>query len=101
MGTAQDRESFTRHIRELVEATAPQLFAVVEEFDPPDGEPDARVAAWGLAHDDGTAHVTSTDGTLRMSLRTPDRAAEWISRRPGSTGSLVWVTTAKGKSHTG
>ncbi|MDJ0460465.1 hypothetical protein [Streptomyces sp. H27-C3] len=91
MGTAQHAEAFAREMRDLVEATAPRLFAVVEQFATRDGEPDGRVAAWGLAHQDGSAYVTSADGSMRMSLRTAERAAEWISLRPGSSGSLIWV----------
>ncbi|MGW1847446.1 hypothetical protein [Streptomyces sp. NPDC001966] len=83
-------DRFTHEIRALVEATAPRLFAVVEQFETDGGEPDARVAAWGLAHDDGSAQVTAVDGGFRMSLRTPDRATQLISLRPGSSGYLVW-----------
>ncbi|MFF1650027.1 hypothetical protein [Streptomyces sp. NPDC058240] len=83
-------ERFVDEIRALVEATAPRLFAVVEQFETDSGEPDARVAAWGLAHDDGSAQVTAVDGGFRMSLRTPDRATQLISLRPGSIGCLVW-----------
>ena len=81
---------FADEIRALVEATAPRLFAVVEQFETDGGDLDARVAAWGLAHDDGSAQVTAVDGGFRMSLRTPDRAAHLISLRPGSVGCLVW-----------
>lgn len=83
-------DGFAEEVRALVEATAPRLFAVVERFCTSDGAHDARVAAWGLAHEDGSAQVTSVDGEFRMSLRTPDRAAHMISMRPGSVGSLVW-----------
>lgn len=86
-------EGFDQEIRELVTATAPRLFAVVEEFASGNGEWDARVAAWGLVYDDGRAQVATEDGRFRMSLRTPERAAEWISRRPGSSGSPVWPGT--------
>ncbi|MGW3162743.1 hypothetical protein ACWC9Q_07640 [Streptomyces sp. NPDC001142] len=87
-------DGFDGEIRALVEATAPRLFAVVEQFGTADGELDARVAAWGLAHDDGRAQVTAVDGGFRMSLRTPDRAAHMISMRPGSIGCLVWPGSA-------
>ena len=83
-------DGFIDEIHALVEATAPRLFAVVEQFLTTDGVHDARVAAWGLAHDDGSAQVTAVDGGFRMSLRTPDRAAQLISLRPGSVGCLVW-----------
>ncbi|MFE9490077.1 hypothetical protein ACFYNF_27205 [Streptomyces sp. NPDC006641] len=89
-------DGFADEIRALVEATAPRLFAVVERFRTSDGDHDARVAAWGLAHDDGSAQVTAVDGGFRMSLRTPDRAARMISMRPGSVGCLVWPGSATG-----
>ncbi len=83
-------DAFTAEIHALVNATAPRLFAVVEEYATEDGDRDARVAAWGLAHDDGSAQVAALDGGFRMSLRNPERAAQLISTRPGSVGSLVW-----------
>lgn len=87
-------DGFADETRALVEATAPRLFAVVERFCASDGSHDARVAAWGLAHDDGSAQVTAVDGGFRMSLRTPDRAAHMISLRSGSVGCLVWPGSA-------
>ncbi|MFJ1544058.1 hypothetical protein [Streptomyces sp. NPDC088246] len=92
-------DSFADEIRALVEATAPRLFAVVEQFRTDSGEPDARVAAWGLAHGDGSAQVTTVDGGFRMSLRTPERAAQLISLRPGSVGCLVWPGPAASTTH--
>ncbi|KPI03719.1 hypothetical protein OK074_4886 [Actinobacteria bacterium OK074] len=89
--------TFDQEILDLVTATAPRLFAVVEQFTADDGEPDARVAAWGLAHDDGSAQVASVGGGFRMSLRTPERAAQLVSRRSGSTGSLVWPGVTRGE----
>ncbi|MDV9169467.1 hypothetical protein R6V09_04865 [Streptomyces sp. W16] len=85
--------SFCDEIHALVNATAPRLFAVVEEYATEDGDRDARVAAWGLAHEDGSAQVAAWDGGFRMSLRNPERAAQLISMRPGSVGSLVWPQT--------
>jgi hypothetical protein len=83
-------EGCDQEIRDLVAATAPRLFAVVQEYTTDDGELDAHVAAWGLAQADGTAQVTSTHGGLRMSLRSAERAAWWFSRQPGSSAHLVW-----------
>ncbi|WP_149825346.1 hypothetical protein [Streptomyces tailanensis] len=89
-------DAFTAEIHDLVNATAPRLFAVVEEYLTEDGDRDAHVAAWGLAHDDGSAQVTALDGGFRMSLRNPERAAQLISMRPGSVGSLVWPQAEPG-----
>jgi hypothetical protein len=63
-----------------VAATAPRLFAVVEEFRTEDGTPDAEVAAWGLAHADGTAHLHATRGGTFLSTRSPTSAASLIAR---------------------
>jgi hypothetical protein len=89
-------DGFTAEIHALVNATAPRLFAVVEEWITEDGDRDARVAAWGLAHKDGSAQVASESGGLRMSLRNPERAAQLISMCPGSVGSLVWPQAEEG-----
>ncbi|MDX3634918.1 hypothetical protein PV728_32595 [Streptomyces europaeiscabiei] len=89
-------DAFTAEIHDLVNATAPRLFAVVEEYATEDGDREARVAAWGLAHDDGRAQVAAVDGGFRMSLRNPERAAQFISMRPGSVGSLVWPQAESG-----
>lgn len=82
--------SFRDEIHALVNATAPRLFAVVEEYTTEENGRDARVVAWGLAHKDGSAQVATVSGGLRMSLRSPERAAQLISMCPGSVGSLVW-----------
>ncbi|MFI6703903.1 hypothetical protein ACIBJC_34040 [Streptomyces sp. NPDC050509] len=85
-------EGFDQEIRALVDDTAPRLFAVVEEYTCEDGELDARVAGWGLAHaDGGGTQVAGVDGGAWLSLASPERAAAWVSRRPGSLGSVVWA----------
>ncbi|MEV0265285.1 hypothetical protein AB0I49_28645 [Streptomyces sp. NPDC050617] len=84
-------DGFDEEIHALVNATAPRLFAVVEEYATAEGERDAHVAAWGLAYEDGSAHVASAGAGFRMSLRRPERAAQLISLRPGSVGSVVWA----------
>ncbi|MEU5342371.1 hypothetical protein AB0H18_16280 [Streptomyces sp. NPDC020766] len=88
--------SFRDEIHALVNATTPRLFAVVEEYTTEDGDRDARVTAWGLAHEDGSAQVATVSGGLRMSLRNPERAAQLISMCPGSVGSLVWPQAESG-----
>ncbi|MEF3116492.1 hypothetical protein [Streptomyces chrestomyceticus] len=80
---------FAQEVQELVDATAPRLFAVVEEFGIC-GLRDARVAAWGLAYEDGRADVAAVDSGFRMSVAAPERAARFVSMRPGSLGSVVW-----------
>ncbi|MEV5597690.1 hypothetical protein [Streptomyces sp. NPDC052496] len=82
-------DGFGREVQELVDATAPRLFAVVEEY-AVGGFRDARVAAWGLAYEDGRADVAGVDCGFRMSVTAPERAARFVSMRPGSLGSVVW-----------
>ncbi|GAA1915310.1 hypothetical protein GCM10009716_25850 [Streptomyces sodiiphilus] len=89
-------EGFDEEVCELVLDTAPQLFAVVEEFATVDGDLDACVAAWGLAHEDGTAHVTRWDGRSHMIVNSPRRAAEVLAARSGSRAYLVWVPPEPG-----
>ncbi|MFH8408219.1 hypothetical protein ACH4FX_25985 [Streptomyces sp. NPDC018019] len=85
-------DGFAREIQELVDATAPRVFAVVEEY-AVGGLRDAQVAAWGLAYEDGSADVAAVGGGFRMSVTAPDRAARFVSLRPGSLGSVVWPGT--------
>ncbi|MEU4200272.1 hypothetical protein AB0F64_10010 [Streptomyces sp. NPDC026294] len=82
-------DGFGREVQELVDATAPRLFAVVEEY-AVGGFRDARVAAWGLAYEDGRADVAAVGSGFRMSVAAPERAARFVSMRPGSLGSVVW-----------
>ncbi|MFS8201973.1 hypothetical protein ACLVWQ_25160 [Streptomyces sp. CWNU-52B] len=88
-GPEQERD-FRREVQDLVNAAAPCLFAVVEEYATDDGDRDARVAAWGLAHKDGSAQVATVSGGLQMSLRSPERAVQLISLGLGGVGTLVW-----------
>jgi hypothetical protein len=84
-------EEFTGELEQLVADYAPRLFAVVQV----EGERiDGWVAAWGMAFDDGRAHVISVDGGLRMSLGSVDRAARWFGRRAGISARLVWLAPA-------
>ncbi|KWT57106.1 hypothetical protein ADL21_36440 [Streptomyces albus subsp. albus] len=82
-------EGFAQEIQDLVDASAPRLFAVVEEYGV-GGLRDARVAAWGLAYEDGRADVAAVGCGFRMSVTAPERAARFASLRPGVVGSVVW-----------
>lgn len=83
-------DGFTRGVHELVAATAPRLFAVVEEFRTEAGAPDAEVAAWGLAHADGTTQVNATRGNVHLSTRSPDSAAMLIALGRRTDAYVVW-----------
>lgn len=71
---------------------APQLFAVAQVSAPGTDEADGRVAAWGMAYEDGHAQVVSVEGGLRMRLRSPEGAVRWFARPEGVAARLVWLS---------
>jgi len=81
-----------RDLRELVEAVAPRLFAVVRH----DEDGDITITAWGLTHEDGRTDLTSTDGSARMSLGSPERALQLATAGAANTATtrLVWLNGA-------
>lgn len=82
-----DEAKFTELVGGMVADDAPRLFAVVQVY----GErADGRVAAWGMAFPDH-AEVVSVSGHVRMSLRSPERAARGFVRSPHITAQVVWV----------
>ncbi|MET8697955.1 hypothetical protein ABZW10_03595 [Kitasatospora sp. NPDC004723] len=83
---------FDRELCELVHDTAPKLFAVVQVHRPDGEEADGWVVAWGLATEEGPAHVVSIDGHTRMTLASPERALRLFTTRPDLTSRLVWLT---------
>jgi hypothetical protein len=84
-------DAFDKELCTLVADMAPRLFAVVQVYDTDSGEADGCVAAWGVAYNDGHAHVTSTDGRFQLSLRSPERATRWFARDTGIRTKLVWL----------
>jgi hypothetical protein len=83
-------DRFTPGVHELVTATAPRLFAVVEEFRTESGDPDAEVAAWGMAHADGTAQVNATRGNVHLCTHSPDSAATLIALGRHTDAYVIW-----------
>lgn len=82
-------EAYEQAVVELVMATAPKLFAVIEE----DVEaPDARVVSWGLAFEDAGTQVMSPSGNYHAVLQSPDSALRPFTGSGGTKGRLVWVT---------
>lgn len=78
---------------ELVQDTAPRLFAVVQCYEPGDGERDqgdAWVAAWGMAFD-GHAEIVGSGGGARFSVCSPDWAVRRFGRGADLSARLVWV----------
>ncbi|WP_244515211.1 hypothetical protein [Actinopolyspora xinjiangensis] len=70
----------------MVTDTAPRVFAVVREY----GERvDAHVAAWGMVFEDH-AEVVSVDGTVRMRVSEPERAARRFGFGSHIRARVVW-----------
>ncbi|MER7787532.1 hypothetical protein [Streptomyces sp. NPDC097640] len=87
---------FDQEVCELVLDTAPRMFAVMQEYDLETEDPDAQVAAWGMAHEDGRVHVISVSGAVTMSLGSPERAVWHYGRRKGVSARLVWLAPGAG-----
>ncbi|MEU5693791.1 hypothetical protein [Actinosynnema sp. NPDC020468] len=73
-------------VKDLVEVNAPRVFAVVQEED---GNPDAWVAAWGMAFFEH-AEVVTVGGDFRMRLGDPEGAVAAFTG-PQVGARLVWV----------
>lgn len=95
-----DFGAFDNEVRALVLDTAPRLFAVVQEYDRGTEYADGHVAAWGMAYDDGSAHVIGVGGTVTMSLGSPERAVWHYGRRKGISARLVWLDPGAGAAFT-
>lgn len=54
------------------------------------GTLDGEIAAWGLAYDDGSAHVVTANGRHQLTLTSPQRAPWWFGREKGITARIVW-----------
>ncbi|MET8746821.1 hypothetical protein [Streptomyces sp. NPDC004728] len=80
------RQEFDALVQNLVQETAPRVFAVVQELG--DRE-DAVVAAWGLALDGRTELITA-EGVSRLSVRTPESALRFFSSGNGIRTRLIW-----------
>ncbi|WP_413801031.1 hypothetical protein [Streptomyces iranensis] len=91
---------FDNEVCALVRDIAPRLFAVVQECDLATECADARVAAWGMAYDDGGAYVIGVGGTVAMSLGSPERAVRHDGRREGISARLVWLAPGAGATST-
>ncbi|CCH30744.1 hypothetical protein ABZ816_00590 [Actinosynnema sp. NPDC047251] len=85
------KEEFTGLMRELAEAEAPRLFALVEEYG--EGQ-DARVAGYGLAYED-RADVNSVEGGFQLDSHSAERARTLFEISSRSAGvarvHVVWM----------
>lgn len=81
-------EEFAEEVRELVDADAPQVFALVEER----GERlDGCVVAWGIAFDDHV-NVLSVNGRRHANLPSVEHVHRAFSQRRKIR--LVWTSPA-------
>jgi hypothetical protein len=79
-------EEFATLVEQMAVDQAPRLFAVVQTY----GQLDGRVAAWGMAFDDG-AEIVGVDRALRMSLEAADTAPMLFALDGGAEARLVWL----------
>lgn len=84
------REEFAAIVDRMVADQAPRLFAVVQAYC---GQLDGRVAAWGMAFDDG-AEIVSVERGLRMSVGAAETAPTLFARNPQVEARLVWLPPA-------
>ncbi|KJS59001.1 hypothetical protein VM95_29910 [Streptomyces rubellomurinus] len=87
---------FEQELCGLVLDSAPRLFAVVQVCGEGREDADGWVVAWGLADEDGRAHVIGIDGRTRMTLASPERVLRHFGRRPGVSARLVWLAEPGG-----
>jgi hypothetical protein len=79
----------------MVNDTAPSRFALVSEWICDDGEPDACVAAWGLANPhDGAVQVTSAAERRVVFAQSAERAALLVGKIAGGPVRVEWVDRA-------
>ncbi|MFF7652641.1 hypothetical protein ACFZCY_22970 [Streptomyces sp. NPDC007983] len=81
---------FDQELRDLALDQAPRVFAVAVQYEVEPGGLDGEIAAWGLAYEDGSAHVVTANGQHRLSLTSPERATLWFGREKGITARIVW-----------
>jgi hypothetical protein len=80
------QEEFDLEVAEMVADWAPRLFAVVQEYGT---RMDARIAAWGLAHEDGV-DVIGVGNSVRLSASRPEDMLRYYNRRDRITARIVW-----------
>lgn len=79
-------------VDDLVAQHAPRVFAVAQEL----GErEDARIAAWGLAHEGG-AHVVGVGGNTVLSSTSAEDAAVRFGLGDRLSARVVWLGTGTG-----
>ncbi|GAB2923147.1 hypothetical protein [Streptomyces mayteni] len=79
-------------IREVVNETAPKVFAIVVTYENPYDED--WVAAWGMAYQDKTFEVATVDGDMRLRVCTLDWLLAYFGRDPVATARVEWPAAA-------
>ncbi|GAB2981271.1 hypothetical protein [Amycolatopsis acidiphila] len=80
-----DEPGFAAILENMVADEAPRLFAIVQEY----GERvDGRIAAWGIAFDDGHAEIVARG--VQGRLRAPEDALRFFNLGSHIRARLVW-----------
>ncbi|WP_369183499.1 hypothetical protein [Streptomyces sp. Y1] len=87
---------FEQELCGLVLDSAPRLFAVVQVCGEGREDADGWVVAWGLADENGRAHVIGVDGWTRMTLASAERVLRHFGRWPGVSARVVWLAEPGG-----
>lgn len=79
-------EEFDEAVVEMVVDEAPRLFAVVQEYG---ARVDARIAGWGLAHEDHV-DVIGVGNSVHLGASRPEDMLRYFHRRDLITARIVW-----------
>ena len=79
-------ELFPAVLASYVADHAPRMFAVVQEYGT---RADARIAAWGIAHE-GRYDVVAPEGTVCLGGRRPEDVLRFFHFRDRISAHLVW-----------
>jgi len=79
-------EEFAEAVAGMVTDSAPRLFAVVQEFGT---RVDARIAGWGLAHEDHV-DVIGVENSVHLGASQPEDTLRFYHRQDRITAHIVW-----------
>lgn len=83
-------EEFAEAVNDMVAEEAPRLFAVVQELG---DRVDARIAGWGLAHEDHV-DVLGVGSSVHRGGSRPEDMLRYFHRRDRITAHIVWPNPA-------
>jgi len=84
-----DEPGFAAILESMVADEAPRLFAIVQEYGQ---RVDARIAAWGIAFDDGHAEIAARG--VQGRLCSPEEALRFFNVGSHIRARLVWFNPA-------